>query len=173
MAWKMREQRRAPVGDREAKPLSQPGGGLFVAPLICAAHGRAPRRRIDVGTRVSVHIRVGDRGPPGQDVRPDLGRRPRRHHRSQAELAAEGYGVRGKGRPSYVRGACETFITTGLIVVGGEIRTHAYVDIQSIVRDVVDEIGYNRAKFGFDAETCGVDVAVHEQSADIAQGVDE
>ncbi len=72
-----------------------------------------------------------------------------------------------------MRGGCETFTTTGLIVVGGEIRTHAYVDIHSIVRDVVNDIGYTRAKYGFDAETCGVLVAIHEQSPDIAQGVDE
>ena len=58
-------------------------------------------------------------------------------------------------------------------MVGGEIRTHAYVDIPGIVRQVVREIGYDRAKYGFDAETCGVLIGVHEQSPDIAQGVDE
>jgi S-adenosylmethionine synthetase len=93
----------------------------------------------------------------------------------EAELAAEGY-VTDKGsaaRPDYVRCAVETFTTTGLIVVGGEVRTHAYVDIQSIVRDTVRDIGYTRAKYGFDYHTCGVLTAIHEQSADIAMGVDD
>lgn len=71
------------------------------------------------------------------------------------------------------RVACETCITTGLIVVVGEITTKAYVDIQKIVRDTVREIGYNRAKYGFDADTCGVIVALDEQSTDIALGVDQ
>jgi S-adenosylmethionine synthetase len=70
------------------------------------------------------------------------------------------------------RVACETFITTGFVVVGGEMSTEAYVDIPRIVRDRVREIGYTRAKYGFDAETCGVLVSVDEQSPDIAQGVD-
>jgi len=78
-----------------------------------------------------------------------------------------------RGDVNNARVACETFITTGLVVVGGEIRTRAYVDVQSIVRKTIDEIGYNRAKFGFDAGTCGVMSTIHEQSADIAQGVDE
>ena len=93
----------------------------------------------------------------------------------EAELAAEGFvsNVGTKADPEYVRGAIECFTTTGQIVVGGEIRTHGYVDIPTIVRTVVKEIGYNRAKYGFDGETCGVLVGVHEQSPDIAQGVDE
>ncbi len=70
------------------------------------------------------------------------------------------------------RVACETATTTGLVVVMGEITTDCYVDIQKIVRQTVDEIGYNRAKFGFDAETCGVLTAINEQSTDIAMGVD-
>src|SRR3954453_18521110 len=70
------------------------------------------------------------------------------------------------------RVACETFITTGLVVVGGEITTSTYVDIPRLVRERVREIGYTRAKFGFDADTCGVVVAIDEQSPDIAQGVD-
>jgi len=70
------------------------------------------------------------------------------------------------------RVACETLITTGLVVVAGEITTETYVDIPSLVRDRIREIGYTRAKFGFDAETCGVIVAIDEQSPDIAQGVD-
>ena len=70
------------------------------------------------------------------------------------------------------RVACETLITTGLIVVSGEITTSAYVDIPTIARSRVREIGYTRAKYGFDSETCGVMVALDEQSPDIAQGVD-
>ncbi len=71
------------------------------------------------------------------------------------------------------RVACETFLTTGLVVVAGEVTTQAYVDIQSIVREVVCEIGYTRAKYGFDGRTCGVLVALDEQSPDISQGVDK
>lgn len=69
------------------------------------------------------------------------------------------------------RVACETFITTGLVVVGGEISTNTYVSIPDIVRKTIDGIGYNRAKFGFDCETCSVMVTLDEQSPDIAQGV--
>ena len=71
------------------------------------------------------------------------------------------------------RVACETCTTTGLVMVMGEITTNAYVDIQKIVRDTVKEIGYTRAKYGFDADTCGVIVALDEQSKDIAMGVDK
>jgi S-adenosylmethionine synthetase len=70
------------------------------------------------------------------------------------------------------RVACETLITTGLVVVAGEITTDTYVDIPRLVRERIREIGYTRAKFGFDAETCGVVVAIDEQSPDIAQGVE-
>jgi S-adenosylmethionine synthetase len=70
------------------------------------------------------------------------------------------------------RVACETAVTTGLIVVMGEITTSTYVDIGTIARDVVRDIGYTRGKFGFDADTCGVIVSIKEQSSDIAQGVD-
>jgi len=70
------------------------------------------------------------------------------------------------------RVACETFVTTGLIVVGGEITTDTYVDIPKLAREVVADIGYTRAKFGFDCETCAVLTAIDEQAADIAQGVD-
>ncbi len=70
------------------------------------------------------------------------------------------------------RVACEVGVTTGLVVVMGEITTTTYVDINRIVRDTVCEIGYTRAKFGFDCETCGVIVSLKEQSADIALGVD-
>ena len=71
------------------------------------------------------------------------------------------------------RVACETSITTGLVLVMGEITTTGYVDIQKTVRDTVREIGYDRAKYGFDADTCGVIVALDEQSTDIAMGVDK
>ena len=71
------------------------------------------------------------------------------------------------------RVACETSITTGLVLVMGEITPKGYVDIQKIVRDTVREIGYDRAKYGFDADTCGVIVALDEQSTDIAMGVDK
>lgn len=70
------------------------------------------------------------------------------------------------------RVACETFVTTGLVVVGGEITTSAYVDVQGLVRQVIKDIGYTRAKYGFDGTTCGVLVALDEQSPDIAMGVD-
>src|SRR6059036_295030 len=70
------------------------------------------------------------------------------------------------------RVACETMITTGLVVVAGEITTKTYVDIPRLVRERISAIGYTRAKYGFDAETCGVIVALDEQSPDIAQGVD-
>ena len=71
------------------------------------------------------------------------------------------------------RVACETFCTTGLVSVMGEITTEAYVDIQSIVRETVREIGYTRAKFGFDCDSCAVISSIHEQSPDIAMGVDK
>ena len=71
------------------------------------------------------------------------------------------------------RVACETFATTGIITVMGEITTNAKFDVQRIVRDTVAEIGYDRAKFGFDASTCAVLSSIHEQSADIAMGVDK
>jgi S-adenosylmethionine synthetase len=70
------------------------------------------------------------------------------------------------------RVACETLVTTGLVVVAGEITTSTYVDIPTLVREKVKEIGYTRAKFGFDAETCGVIVSIDPQSDDIALGVD-
>ncbi|WP_274436503.1 methionine adenosyltransferase [Alicyclobacillus sp. ALC3] len=71
------------------------------------------------------------------------------------------------------RVACETMVTTGLVLVGGEITTTCYVDIPKIVRKTIEEIGYTRAKFGFDAETCAVITSIDEQSPDIAQGVNE
>jgi S-adenosylmethionine synthetase len=71
------------------------------------------------------------------------------------------------------RVACETLITTGLVVVAGEITTETYVDIPRLVRKTIADIGYTRAKYGFDAETCGVMVAIDEQSPDIAQGIDD
>ena len=71
------------------------------------------------------------------------------------------------------RVACETATTTGLVMVMGEITTKGYVDIQKVVRNTVREIGYDRAKYGFDCDTCGVIVALDEQSPDIAMGVDK
>lgn len=93
----------------------------------------------------------------------------------EAELEERGY-VSPSGVPARldnVRCACETFATTGTIVVAGEIRTQSYVDVQEIVRNTLRNIGYDRAKYGFDCETCGVLSLIHEQSPDIAQGVDQ
>ena len=70
------------------------------------------------------------------------------------------------------RVACETAVTTGLVLVMGEITTDCYVDIQKVVRDTIREIGYDRAKYGFDADTCAVLTSLEEQSPDIAIGVD-
>jgi S-adenosylmethionine synthetase len=70
------------------------------------------------------------------------------------------------------RVACETLVTTGLAMVAGEITTSAYVDFQDVVRSTINEIGYNRGKYGFDAETCAVLSTIHSQSPDIAMGVD-
>ncbi|MBF4694520.1 methionine adenosyltransferase [Fusibacter ferrireducens] len=71
------------------------------------------------------------------------------------------------------RVACETSVTTGLVLVAGEITTDCYVDIQNVVRETIKDIGYDRAKFGFDGDTCGVLVAIDKQSDDIALGVDK
>ena len=71
------------------------------------------------------------------------------------------------------RVACETAVTTGLVVVMGEITTSCYVDIPKTVRDIIKDIGYTRAKYGFDADTCAVITSIDEQSADIAMGVDD
>ena len=92
----------------------------------------------------------------------------------EIELAHAGY-IAPNGLPAdpaQVRCACETLATTGMVFVTGEIRTQAYVDVPHIVRDVLREIGYDRAKYGFDCETCGVVNAIHGQSPDIALGVD-
>src|SRR6266567_2066670 len=70
------------------------------------------------------------------------------------------------------RVACETLVTTGLVVIAGEITTSAYVDFQKVVRATIDDVGYNRGKYGFDAETCAVLSSIHSQSPDIAMGVD-
>ena len=93
----------------------------------------------------------------------------------EAELEAKGY-VAPNGQPAKlenVRCACETFVTTGTVIVAGEIRTEAYIDVQNIAREVIRRIGYDRANFGFACDTCGVLNLIHEQSPDIAQGVDE
>ena len=76
------------------------------------------------------------------------------------------------GQDPRSRVACESLLTTGLVVVAGEITTTGYVEVPDLVRVVLEEVGYNRAKFGFDAETCGVITAIHKQSPDIAMGVD-
>src|SRR5450631_1175611 len=70
------------------------------------------------------------------------------------------------------RVACETFVTTGLAVVGGEVTTKAYIDIQSIARSVINRIGYTKAEYMFDGNSCGVLNSIHSQSPDIARGVD-
>ena len=70
------------------------------------------------------------------------------------------------------RVACETLVNTGLVVVTGEITTDCYVDISKVVRKTIKEIGYTRAKYGFDGDTCAVITAIEEQSPDIAIGVD-
>ncbi|MGB6823484.1 MAG: S-adenosylmethionine synthetase N-terminal domain-containing protein, partial [Candidatus Acidiferrales bacterium] len=70
------------------------------------------------------------------------------------------------------RVACETLVTTGLVVIAGEITTNTYVDFAGVARDVIRDVGYTRAKYGFDAETCGVICTVKKQSGDIAMGVD-
>ena len=92
----------------------------------------------------------------------------------EARLEAQGY-VAPNGAPANVdevRCACETFVTTGTVIIAGEIRTQAYVDVQKIARETLRRIGYDRAKYGFDCDTCGVLNLIHEQSPDIAQGVD-
>jgi len=76
------------------------------------------------------------------------------------------------GRDPYARVACETLVTTGLAFVAGEISTKVYVEIPDIVRETIKDIGYTRAKYGFDYETCAVITSIHSQSADIALGVD-
>lgn len=95
--------------------------------------------------------------------------------KKEAQLEAMGY-IDADGVPAkldQVRCACETMLTTGMVMISGEIRTQAYVDIQQIARDVICKIGYDRAKYGFDGTTCGVINMIHGQSPDIAQGVDE
>lgn len=76
------------------------------------------------------------------------------------------------GKDPFARVACETLVTTGLAFVAGEITTNCYVEIPSIVRETIRDIGYTRAKYGFDYETCSVITSIHEQSSDIAIGVD-
>ena len=94
----------------------------------------------------------------------------------EARLEERGYVDPDTGKKASVkdaRVAVETLMTTGTVVVAGEVRTSVYVDIQDIVRETVRRIGYDRAKYGFDCDTCGVHNLIHEQSPDIAQGVDE
>lgn len=73
----------------------------------------------------------------------------------------------------YARVACETFVTTGLVVVGGEVTTTAYVDVHEVIRSTIKKIGYTKAEYKFDAESCGILNAIHSQSPDIAMGVDK
>ena len=89
----------------------------------------------------------------------------------ETELAKAGYTAPDghPADPAQVRVACETMATTGMVIVTGEIRTQAYVDVPAIVREVLRDIGYDRAKYGFDCDTCGVLNAIHDQSPDIAQ----
>lgn len=94
---------------------------------------------------------------------------------SEKTLEASGYVDPQTGIPASVRSArcaCECYATTGLLVIGGEIRSSGWVDIQKIARDKIREIGYDRAKYGFDADTCGIVNVIQNQSPDIAQGVD-
>ena len=94
----------------------------------------------------------------------------------EAQLQAEGYTSPGSGAAAdidEVRCAIEAFTTTGIVTVMGEVRTQAYVDVDTIVRDVIRDIGYTGSHMGFDAETCAVSNYMHSQSADIAAGVDE
>ena len=93
----------------------------------------------------------------------------------ETRLAEEGYIAPGgvPADPANIRCAAETMTSTGMIVVSGEIRTQAWVDVPEIAREVVREIGYDRAKYGFDCDTCAVLNCIKEQSADIAMGVDE
>ncbi len=93
----------------------------------------------------------------------------------ETEMAAGGF-VAPDGRfvdPSQVRVACETMITADMVIVAGEIRTRAHVDVPAIVRETLRDIGYDHAKCGFDCNTCGVLNVIHDQSPDIARGVDE
>jgi S-adenosylmethionine synthetase len=103
-----------------------------------------------------IHLGVRNRGAPRQDSR----------QISDAILDA------ALADDPLSRVACETLATTGLVIVAGEITTETYVDIPNVVREKVAQIGYTRAKFGFDAETCGVITSIDPQSPDIAQGVD-
>jgi S-adenosylmethionine synthetase len=93
----------------------------------------------------------------------------------EAELATAGY-VSPDGEHAdlrQIRVACETMVTKGLVILAGEIRTHAYVDIERVVRDVIEHIGYTNPESGFHSKSVGIINAIHEQSSDIAQGVDE
>jgi S-adenosylmethionine synthetase len=93
----------------------------------------------------------------------------------ETELAQAGYVSSDDERadPRQVRVACETLVTEGLVVLAGEIRTQAYIDIERVVRDVIDDIGYTDPDTGFHSKSVGIVNAIHEQSSDIAQGVDE
>src|SRR6185312_10263529 len=127
------------------------------------------------------------RGPDGADADGRIGNLPRMSARDflfTSESVTEGHPVKVADQVSDAvldavlkddsngRVACETLITTGLVVVAGEITTETYVDVSNVVRDTIRGIGYTDSDFGFDANTCGVVVAIDPQSPDIALGVD-
>ena len=119
-----------------------------------------------------VYVRVGNRGHPDKIADQISDAVLDAILAKEIELQEQGY-IAPNGVPANVenvRCACETLVTTGTVIVAGEIRTQAYVDVQEIARGVIRRIGYNRAKFGFDCDTCGVMSLIHEQSPDIAQG---
>src|SRR5206468_12617057 len=103
-----------------------------------------------------LHLGSGHRGQSGKDGGPNPGRDPQ--------------AIQGKDPLGRV--ACETAVTTGLAFVIGEITTDTYVEMRDIIRDTIEQAGYDHPGFGFDAETCGVIVSIQKQSPDIAQGVD-
>src|SRR6185312_1599273 len=128
------------------------------------------------------------RGPDGADADGRIGNLPRMSARDflfTSESVTEGHPVKVADQVSDAvldavlrddpngRVACETLITTGLVVVAGEITTQTYVDVSNVVRETIRGIGYTDSSFGFDANTCGVVVAIDPQSPDIALGVDE
>ena len=137
--------RRAATGSRRC---SRGSDGRRSRPLDSRAHERV----------LPLLVRVRHRGPSRQARRPDLRRR------SSTRCSRE---------DPDCRVACETLVTTGLVMVSGEITTDGWVDIPSVVRATITDVGYTDAKFGLDGETCGVVTAIQEQSPDIARGVED
>ena len=136
------------AGAARARPTPQPTRAGPARPALPGG--------LQWNKQLPVHLGIGHRGPPRQARRPDLRRHPRR---------------RSSKDDPYGRVACETLVTTGLVVVAGEITTETYVDIPKIVRETISEIGYTNAALRLRLETCGVMVAIDEQSPDISQGV--